>query len=159
MSGQRKTTSPFQTWNSSPGRNIRNGTLPKCEAKQDATPRSMIGCQDLSKTRWSSHGARRLSPRVPWGIVRAQSTKQRKESEVGVKRRSLGAALLSRGLWKRGQHIWPTATPIRKTIHRCPNYYNACLFCTYVTLMPCPNSPFNSTTWPHPFILCVARKR
>lgn len=78
VSDERKTSSPFQIWNSSPGRNIRNGTLLKCEAKQRATRRQMIGCQDLSKTHWSSHKARRLS-QFPGGLERARSAKQEEE--------------------------------------------------------------------------------
>lgn len=83
LSEQRKITSPLQTWNSSPGRNTRNGTLLKCEAKQDATGRQMIGCQDLSKTRRSSHGARRLSLRSRGGLWEPalQSKARRREWE------------------------------------------------------------------------------
>lgn len=77
VSEERKSSSPFQIPNSSLGRIIRNSTLLKREAKQRATRRQMIGCQDFFKTRWSSHRACRLS-QVPAGIERARSEKQGK---------------------------------------------------------------------------------
>lgn len=66
------------------------------------------------------------------GIARVWSTKQGKERGAGVKRGSLGPALLWRGAWKWGQHIWPTTTPLYKPIHSILNY-NACTFYPYVT--------------------------
>ena len=118
-SGQRKTTSPFQTWNSSPGRNIRNGTPLKCEAKQDATRRQMIGCQRLSKTRWSSHGARRLAlslSRVPPEGCESSLYKARgKEKGAGVKRRSLRSSFHwgERSMETRAAHMTNYKAPLQ----------------------------------------------
>lgn len=69
----------------------KNGTLPKCESKQDITGREMIGCQDLAKSPWSSHGACCLPPNIPWGMGELG------KAGKGVRERSVDAQMKSRG--------------------------------------------------------------
>lgn len=66
-----------KTWNSFSGQEHKKWPTPE-NARGPATRWQMIGCQDHSKTRWSSYGARKL-PQAPRGIVRAMVLESREQ--------------------------------------------------------------------------------